>query len=87
MSLAVFTVSLCLFMIFGMPVAFALLLTGMLMLYQLGSFDSAAVAQYMLEGANSYSLLAVPFFMLAGELMNAGGINQLTGQHEKRHGK
>jgi len=76
MSLAVFTVSLCLFMIFGMPVAFALLLTGMLMLYQLGSFDSAAVAQYMLEGANSYSLLAVPFFMLAGELMNAGGISR-----------
>ena len=46
------------------------------MLYHLGSFDTAAVAQYMLEGANNYQLLAVPFFMLAGELMNEGGISR-----------
>lgn len=76
MSLAIFTLSLCLLMAVGMPVAFALLLTGILMLYQVGTFDVAAVAQYMLEGANSYQLLAVPFFMLAGELMNAGGISK-----------
>ena len=76
MSLAIFTVSLCLFMVVGMPVAFALLLTGIFMLHQLSSFDDAAVAQYMIEGANSYSLLAVPFFMLAGELMNTGGISR-----------
>ena len=76
MSLAIFTICLCLFMAIGMPVAFALLLTGILMLYQLGSFDSAAIAQYMIEGSNNYQLLAVPFFMLAGELMNAGGISR-----------
>jgi tripartite ATP-independent transporter DctM subunit len=76
MSLAIFTICLCLFMVIGMPVAFALLLTGILMLYQLGSFDSAAIAQYMIEGSNNYQLLAVPFFMLAGELMNAGGISR-----------
>jgi tripartite ATP-independent transporter DctM subunit len=75
-SLAIFTLSLCLFMALGMPVAFSLLLTGIFMLVQLGAFDPAAVAQYMLEGANSYQLLAVPFFMLAGELMNAGGISR-----------
>jgi tripartite ATP-independent transporter DctM subunit len=75
-SLAIFTLSLCLFMALGMPVAFSLLLTGIFMLVQLGVFDPAAVAQYMLEGANSYQLLAVPFFMLAGELMNAGGISR-----------
>lgn len=76
MSLALFTVSLCLLMAIGMPVAFALLLTGIAMLGWLASFDSAAVAQYMLEGSSSYQLLAVPFFMLAGELMNAGGISR-----------
>ena len=76
MSLTIFTLSLCLLMAIGMPVAFALLLTGILMLYQLASFDNAAVAQYMIEGSNSYQLLAVPFFMLAGELMNAGGISR-----------
>lgn len=76
MSLAIFTISLCLFMVLGMPVAFALLITGILMLRQLGVFDAAAVAQYMIEGANSYQLLAVPFFMLAGELMNSGGISR-----------
>ncbi len=76
MSLLIFTLALCLLMVLGTPVAFALLLTGIVMLHQLGNFDSAAVAQYMLEGANSYQLLAVPFFMLAGELMNAGGISK-----------
>ncbi len=76
MSLAIFTLSLCLLMAVGTPVAFALLITGVLMLHQLSAFDTAAVAQYMLEGSNSYQLLAVPFFMLAGELMNAGGISR-----------
>ena len=76
MTLLIFTGTLCLLMMLGMPVAFALLLTGMLMLFRLGTFDVSAVAQYMLEGADNYQLLAVPFFMLAGEIMNAGGISK-----------
>jgi tripartite ATP-independent transporter DctM subunit len=46
-----------------------------LMLY-LGNFDAQIMAQNLLEGTNNYPLMAVPFFMLAGELMNAGGLSQ-----------
>ncbi|MEO8410293.1 MAG: TRAP transporter large permease subunit [Propionivibrio sp.] len=76
MSLAIFLAALCALIALGTPIAFTLFLTGTLMLYQLGTFDTAAVAQYMLEGGNNYQLLAVPFFMLAGELMNEGGISR-----------
>lgn len=76
MSLVIFLVVLCGLIGLGVPIAFTLFITGSVMLYHLGAFDSAAVAQYMLEGANNYQLLAVPFFMLAGELMNEGGISR-----------
>jgi tripartite ATP-independent transporter DctM subunit len=76
MSLVIFTASLCGVLALGTPVAFALLLTGMLMLFTLGVFDVNAVAQYTIAGADSYQLLAVPFFMLAGEIMNTGGISR-----------
>lgn len=76
MSLIIFTLSLCLILLLGTPVAFALLATGMFMLWQMQLFDVNAVAQYTIAGADSYQLLAIPFFMLAGELMNAGGISK-----------
>ena len=59
----------------GMPVAFALVLTGVALMYQLDFFNSQLVAQNMLAGADIYPLLAVPCFILAGEVMNAGGIS------------
>jgi tripartite ATP-independent transporter DctM subunit len=34
------------------------------------------LAQNLIEGSNSFPLLAVPFFMLAGEIMNAGGLSR-----------
>jgi tripartite ATP-independent transporter DctM subunit len=42
----------------------------------LGNFDPQIVAQNMISGADSFPLMAIPFFVLAGELMNAGGISQ-----------
>ena len=59
----------------GMPVAFALVLTGVALMYQLDFFNAQLVAQNMLAGADIYPLLAVPCFILAGEVMNAGGIS------------
>ncbi|KAG1326052.1 hypothetical protein G6F61_015090 [Rhizopus arrhizus] len=46
------------------------------MMFQLDFFDTQILAQNMLSGANSFTLMAVPLFMLAGELMNAGGISR-----------
>ena len=39
-------------------------------------FDAQILAQNVINGADSYPLLAVPFFMLAGEIMNVGGLSQ-----------
>jgi tripartite ATP-independent transporter DctM subunit len=76
MSLAIFLASLFGFMALGMPIAFALMLTGVALMLYLGYFDAQLVAQNMLSGADNFPLMAVPFFILAGEIMNAGGISR-----------
>ena len=72
----VFVVGMLVFIGVGMPMAFALLLTGASMAWVLGFFDTQLLAQNMVAGVDSFALLAVPFFILAGELMNAGGISR-----------
>jgi TRAP-type transport system large permease protein len=62
-------------MAIGMPIAFALLLTGVSLMWYLDFFDTQLLAQNLLAGFDSFPLLAVPFFILAGELMNAGGLS------------
>ncbi|SFD88747.1 TRAP transporter, DctM subunit [Lentibacillus persicus] len=57
----------------GMPVAFALGLSSLVYL-MIEGIDLAMVAQSMVRGVDSFTLLAVPFFLLVGELMNSGGI-------------
>lgn len=76
MTLTVFLGSLVLLMMLGMPIAFALVLTGVALMFQLDFFDPQLVAQNLLAGADNFPLMAVPFFILAGELMNAGGISK-----------
>lgn len=76
MTLLVFIGSLISTMATGVPVAFALIITaGMLMTY-MGMFNTQIIAQNMLIGADTFTLLAIPFFILAGELMNAGGLSK-----------
>ncbi len=76
MTVLVFIVSLLGLMALGMPVAFALVGCGLCMMYFMGMTDPQIVIQNMWDGANSFPLLAVPFFMLAGEFMNAGGMTR-----------
>lgn len=76
MIVAIFLASLLGLMVLGMPIAFALMLSGMAMMAYLDYFDAQLVAQNMISGADNFPLMAVPFFMLAGELMNAGGLSQ-----------
>jgi tripartite ATP-independent transporter DctM subunit len=76
MTLTVFLGSLVLLMMLGMPIAFALVLTGVALMFHLDFFDAQLVAQNLLSGADNFPLMAVPFFILAGELMNAGGISK-----------
>ena len=81
MTITVFLVSLCAAMALGMPIAFALMVCGVSLMAYMGmtggavAFDSQILAQNVVNGADSFVLMAVPFFMLAGELMNAGGLS------------
>jgi tripartite ATP-independent transporter DctM subunit len=74
MTIAVFTFSLLGSMALGMPIAFALLICGIALMYHLDIFDAQIIAQNVINGADSFPLMAVPFFMLAGEIMNTGGL-------------
>ena len=76
MTIATFLFALLGAMALGAPIAFSLLICGVAMMIQMGNFDSQIVAQNLLEGTNNYPLMAVPFFMLTGELMNAGGLSR-----------
>ncbi|WP_207459059.1 TRAP transporter large permease subunit [Azospirillum sp. SYSU D00513] len=76
MTITVFLGSLLGAMAIGMPIAFALLLCGVALMFHLDLFDAQIVAQNVINGADSFPLMAVPFFMLAGEIMNAGGLSK-----------
>jgi tripartite ATP-independent transporter DctM subunit len=76
MTIAVFLLSLLAAMAVGVPIAFSLLLCGAALMWHLNIFDAQILAQNLIEGSNSFPLLAVPFFMLAGEIMNAGGLSR-----------
>lgn len=76
MTIGVFVGSLLGAMALGMPIAFALLVSSVILMYFLGIFDSQIIAQNLISGADSFPLLAIPFFMLAGELMNQGGLSR-----------
>src|ERR671913_742626 len=76
MTLVVFTGSLLRAMALGMPIAFALLICGIALMTYLDIFDAQIVAQNLINGADSFPLMAVPFFMLAGEIMNTGGLSK-----------
>ena len=63
-------------MALGIPIAYALLATGVALMIHLNQFDAQILAQNLITGADSFPLLAVPFFMLAGEIMNVGGLSK-----------
>ncbi|MDR7285954.1 tripartite ATP-independent transporter DctM subunit [Pseudomonas corrugata] len=76
MTLAIFLGSLLGSMALGISIAFALLLVSVALMFHLDLFDAQIIAQNLLNGADSFPLMAVPFFMLAGEIMNAGGLSK-----------
>ncbi|ALS24654.1 MULTISPECIES: TRAP transporter large permease [Paenibacillus] len=76
MIVTVFLGSLLGAMALGIPIAFSLLVSGMVLMYTMDIFDSQIMAQNLIDGADNFPLLAIPFFILAGELMNAGGISK-----------
>jgi tripartite ATP-independent transporter DctM subunit len=76
MTIFIFVGSLLAAMALGVPIAFSLLLCGVALMWHMNIFDAQILALNVIEGANSFPLLAVPFFMLAGEVMNTGGLSR-----------
>ncbi len=76
MTVTIFLGSLLIAMAIGIPIAFALLISGVALMVHLDLFDAQILAQNVVNGADSFPLLAVPFFMLAGEIMNVGGLSK-----------
>ena len=62
-------------LIAGFPFAIALLLITAAVLL-VADIESVLLAQTLVASTQSFSLLAIPFFMLAGEIMSAGGLSQ-----------
>lgn len=76
MIIAVFLITLLGAIVAGVPIAFSLLLCGLAMMIYLDEFSVQIIAESIVGGADSFSLMAIPFFILAGEIMNAGGLSR-----------
>ena len=63
-------------LLIGCPIAIALLLGGIVPIMALTDIPLGIVVQRLFSSANSYSMMAVPFFILAGNLMDTGGVSK-----------
>ncbi|WP_111414801.1 TRAP transporter large permease [Billgrantia lactosivorans] len=75
MALLLFLLLLALFII-GVPIAFSLGLASAVTVWQGDLMPMVIVAQQLIASVNSFPLMAIPFFILAGYLMQGGGISQ-----------
>ena len=74
MNVIVLFVVLLILLVIGVPVGFAIGGATIVALYYFTNIDMIITAQYCFSGINSFTLLAIPFFMLAGMVMSRGGI-------------
>lgn len=75
MTLALFLGVLFVGILAGLPVAFALLLSAMVLMLHMDMFSADILAQSLINGVDSFPLLAIPFFLVAGEVMSQGGLS------------
>ena len=76
MVLATFIIAIFVFLLLGVPIAFSILLTILVLAETSGLTTFAIVPTYLYSGVNNFALMAIPFFTLCGELMNAGNLSQ-----------
>ena len=61
-------------MVCGVPISFSLAISALVTAFATGQFAPTAIIHRMIGNSSSYTLLAIPFFILAAKLMNTGGI-------------
>jgi len=71
--MAVFLVTL----VMGVPIAFTMVIAGLAAVLVQGSIDPMVAVQNMFAGIDSFPLLAIPFFILAAELMTGGALTEV----------
>lgn len=76
MTFVIFLSSLFGVMAIGVPIAFALLVSSVALMFYLDSFNTQIIAQNLIKGMDNFPFLAIPFFIFAGELMNTGGMSK-----------
>jgi TRAP-type transport system large permease protein len=76
MTLLLFLAVLFVGILVGLPVAFSLLLAAMALMLQMGLFRADIVGQALINGVDNFPLLAIPFFLVAGEVMSRGGLSK-----------
>lgn len=74
--IASIVISFLITLLLGIPIAMVVGIASLVPLLVQGSIPLNAIPQYMFMGLNSFPLLAVPFFILAGELMTQSGISK-----------
>src|SRR3954447_13503324 len=76
MTLTIFLGSLLLAMAIGIPISFALLACGVALMWHLDMFEAQILAQNLLGGADNCPPPAAPIFLLAGAVMDEGGLSE-----------
>lgn len=76
MELFIFLGTLFFFLAFGIPICLVLVLCAMVLMWHADMWDATIIANQMFDGANNYPLMAIPFFVFAGEIMAAGGLSK-----------
>lgn len=76
MTLAIFLGVLLISILLGLPVSFALLLSSMALMLHMDLFSADILSQALINGVDSFTLLAIPFFLIAGEVMATGGLSE-----------
>lgn len=76
MDLAVLIISFFVLLFLGIPIAFALCLSALSYLVLFSDVPLIIIGQQMLKGVDSFTLMAIPFFVIAGCLMQSGGISK-----------
>jgi len=76
MTLVIFLSVLIVGILLGIPVAFSLLLASVALMLHMDLFSADILAQSLVNGVDSFALLAIPFFLVAGEVMAVGGLSQ-----------
>ena len=76
-TLSILLISLVVLLLFGVPVYMVLISSTMISLFAFSSLPLTVIHNALFEGLNSFPLLAIPCFVVAGTLMEQGGV---TGQ-------